>query len=201
MRTHVVSDVSSLETSGFGANTLTWWGTLAFMSLEGMGFVLAAGAYLYLMAQAPKWPLNAPLPNYWPGTLVAILLLISVPANHLVSKWARAKDLRKVQIGMVAMSLFGIAPLIVRWFELPALHVSWDTNAYGSAVWFLLGLHTTHLLTDVADTLVLTALMFTKHAQNPRRFSDVSDNAFYWDFVVLSWLPIYGLIYWAPRIL
>lgn len=201
MRTHVVSDVSSLETSGFGPNTLTWWGTLAFMSLEGMGFVLAGGAYLYLMVQAPEWPLNAPLPNYWPGTIVAILLLLSVPLNHLLAKWARAKDLRKVQIGLLAMSLFGIAPLIVRAFEFPALNVNWDTNAYGSAVWFLLGLHTTHLVTDVADTLVLTALMFTKHAQNPRRFSDVSDNAFYWDFVVLTWLPIYGLIYWTPRLL
>jgi hypothetical protein len=28
----------------------------------------------------------------------------------------------------------------------------------------------------------------------------VGDNAFYWDFVVLSWLPIYFLIYWLPRI-
>ena len=36
--------------------------------------------------------------------------------------------------------------------------------------------------------------------RNGRRFSDVSDNAFYWDFVVLSWLPIYFLIYWVPRL-
>jgi heme/copper-type cytochrome/quinol oxidase subunit 3 len=67
-------------------------------------------------------------------------------------------------------------------------------------VWFLLGLHTTHLLTDVADTIVLTALMFTRHGFNGRRFSDVTDNAFYWDFVILSWLPIYFLIYWVPRL-
>jgi heme/copper-type cytochrome/quinol oxidase subunit 3 len=63
-----------------------------------------------------------------------------------------------------------------------------------------LGLHTTHLLTDVADTLVLTVLMFKPEGQNGRRFSDVSDNAFYWDFVVLSWLPIYFILYWLPRI-
>jgi cytochrome c oxidase subunit III len=30
-------------------------------------------------------------------------------------------------------------------------------------------------------------------------FSDVSDNAFYWYFVVASWLPLYFLIYWVPR--
>ena len=53
------------------------------------------------------------------------------------------------------MSMLGIAPLIVRIFEFPALHVSWDSNAYGSIVWTLLGLHTTHILTDLVDTLVL----------------------------------------------
>jgi heme/copper-type cytochrome/quinol oxidase subunit 3 len=65
-------------------------------------------------------------------------------------------------------------------------------------VWALLGLHTAHILTDVIDTWVLTALMFTRHAHG-KRFSDVDDNAFYWNFVVLSWLPIYVLIYWVPR--
>jgi len=105
-----------------------------------------------------------------------------------------------VRIGLVLMSLFGIAPLIVRAFEFAALRERWDADAYGSIVWFLLGLHTLHLITDLGDTLVLTVLMFTRHGENPRRFSDTSDNAAYWDFVVLSWLPIYFVIYWLPRI-
>lgn len=200
MNTEAARDVSGLTESASGPRTLTWWGTLAFMSLEGSGFALAAGAYLYLMANAPGWPLNADKPDYWPGTIVALLLLASWPLNHLLSKWAKAKDLRKVRWGMVGMSLFGIVPLIVRWFEFPALRVSWDSNAYGSVTWFLLGLHTTHLLTDLADTLVLTVLVFTGKAHDSKRFTDVTDNAFYWDFVVFTWLPIYALIYWVPRL-
>ena len=62
-----------------------------------------------------------------------------------------------------------------------------------------MGLHTAHLLTDVVDTGVLTALMFTRHARG-RRFVDVSENAFYWYFVVLVWLPLYAVIYWVPRL-
>jgi cytochrome c oxidase subunit 3 len=196
----IVRDISGLPRHGFGPRTLTWWGTLGFMTLEGTAFLLAAGAYLYLMALAPKWPLNAAQPDYWPGTIVTILLLISVPLNKAVDKWARAEDLAKVRIGLVGMSLLGIAPLIVRIFEFPALLVRWDSNAYGSVAWFMLGLHTTHLITDLGDTLVLAVLMFTHHGRNGRRFSDVSDNAFYWDFVVLSWLPIYLLLYWVPRL-
>ena len=33
------------------------------------------------------------------------------------------------------------------------------------------------------------------------RFVDESENAVYWYFVLLAWLPIYGVIYWAPRLL
>src|SRR3954471_10193835 len=96
-----VRDISGLPRCGFGPRTLTWWGTLAFMALEGTGFVLAAGAYLYLMTLAPKWPLNAPQPNYWPGTVVTLSLLLSVPLNKLLDKWARAQDMRKVRLGLV----------------------------------------------------------------------------------------------------
>jgi heme/copper-type cytochrome/quinol oxidase subunit 3 len=170
------------------------------MALEGSGFLLAAGSYLYLMTLAQKWPLNAPQPNHWPGTIVAILLVASLPLNHLLSRWAKEEDLARVRWGLVGMSVFGLVPLVVRWFEFSAVHVRWDNNAYGSIVWFILGLHTTHLITDLGDTLVLTVLMFTRHANNGRRFSDVSDNAFYWDFVVLTWLPLYALLYWVPRV-
>ena len=48
------------------------------------------------------------------------------------------------------------------------------------------------------DTIVLTVLMFTRHGHG-KRFSDVGDNAFYWYFVVASWLPIYMILYWLPR--
>jgi cytochrome c oxidase subunit 3 len=200
MRQRTAADVSHLPTYGFGSISPMWWGTLAFISLEGTGFVLAIGAYLYLESQADGWPISAPAPSLLPGTLVLVLLLASVVPNHLAAKWAVAEDLRKVRLMMLIMSLFGFLPLAVRWFEFPALNVMWDDNAYGSVVWFVLGLHTAHLLTDLGDTLVLTALMFTRHGKAGSRFSDVNDNAFYWDFVVASWIPIYLLIYWVPRL-
>jgi heme/copper-type cytochrome/quinol oxidase subunit 3 len=63
----------------------------------------------------------------------------------------------------------------------------------------LLGLHTTHLVTDTIDTAVLTALLYIGPLQG-KRFVDASENALYWYFVVLSWLPIYAVIYIAPRV-
>jgi len=169
------------------------------MALEGTGFALAAGSYLYLYSASTDWPLSAKAPNHWPGTIVTVLLIASLAPNLILSRYAAKCAIVPVRIGMVVMSLLGIAPLVVRWFEFSALNVYWDTNAYGSMLWVLLGLHTTHLITDAGDTLVLTALMFTRHGKSGRRFADVTDNAFYWDFVVLTWIPIYLLIYWLPR--
>jgi cytochrome c oxidase subunit III len=200
MKTRVVADLSRLPLHGMGSASVTWWGTLAFMLIEATGFALAIAVYLYLMSLAATWPIDAPRPNLLPGTLVTVMLVASVVPNYLVSQWAERQDLRKVQIGMVVMSMLGIAPLVVRGFEFPALNVDWDSNAYGSIVWILLGLHTTHIITDLADTVVLAALMFTRHADNPRRFGDVQDNAMYWNFVVVAWLPLYGCIYWIPRL-
>jgi cytochrome c oxidase subunit III len=200
MRERIVYDLSRLPAHGMQSASPTWWGTLGFMLLEGTGFALVIGIYLYLWSLASTWPIAAPEPDLGPGTALTVILVASAVPNYFVSKWAGTEDLRKVRIGIVIMAVFGILPLIVRAFEFSALNISWDSNAYGSVLWLMLGLHTTHLITDVADTIVLVAVMFTKHAKNLRRFGDVQDNALYWNFVVITWLPLYVCIYWIPRL-
>lgn len=200
MRERAVLDVSKLPLHGMGASSPTWWGTLGFMLIEGSGFALVIAVYLYLMSTAVQWPLNAPLPELLPGTALTVLLLLSLVPNIILSRWAKNKDLPKVRTGLIVMSILGVIPLIIRAFEFPALRVWWDDNAYGSIVWTMLALHTTHLITDLIETLVLTALMFSRHADNPRRYGDVEDNAMYWNFVVAAWIPVYVCIYWVPRL-
>ena len=199
MRPHrVVEDVSALPTYSFGATMTTWWGTLGFCALEGMGFALAIGAYLYLVQVNPQWPLADAPPNHWPGTILTLILLLSIWPNLEAERRAREENLPRVQRYLVIMSVVGVVLVAIRFYEFANLNVRWDQNAYGSITWIILGLHAAHILTDVGDTVVLTALMFTRHAHG-KRFSDVEDNAFYWYFVVGSWLPLYILIYWVPR--
>ncbi|ANM13221.1 MULTISPECIES: cytochrome c oxidase subunit 3 [unclassified Rhizobium] len=200
MKERMALDLSHLPLHGMGSASLTFWGTSAFMLIEGTGFALSIAIYFYLMSLAPRWPIEAPPPDLTAGTILTLLLVASVVPNILVSRWAKRKDLRKVRAGLIVMAILGLLPLIPRAFEFPALHVSWDDDAYGSIVWTMLGLHTTHIVTDLVDTVVLACLMFSKHADNTRRYGDVEDNALYWNFVVLTWLPIYGCIYWVPRL-
>jgi heme/copper-type cytochrome/quinol oxidase subunit 3 len=194
-------DVTDLPTWSFGSRSPMWWGTLGYIGIETSGFGLALAVYLYLAQKAQEWPLAAPPPDLLPGTIMTALLLLSLLPNYVLKQSARSSRLAATRLGLVIISIFSILPLFVRVFEFRALNIYWDTNAYGSIVWLLLGLHTLHIGTDVVDTLVLTALMFTRHGHMERRMSDVNDNAVYWDFVVLSWLPIYLLIYWFPRMI
>jgi hypothetical protein len=57
MRTlRLVGDVSNLPDYAFGTAALGWWGTLGFMLIEGMAFVLGIGTLFYLLPQQPAWP-------------------------------------------------------------------------------------------------------------------------------------------------
>jgi cytochrome c oxidase subunit 3 len=191
-------DVSRLPGYAFGHQGLIWWGTVGFMVIEGSMFLMAIIVYLFLRTRVEEWPPSLANPDMTLGIANTVLMLASLLPNLLTKQAAEKLDLRRVQPLMLVCLAFGVAFLAIRWFEFRALGTSWDTNAYGSIVWFLMGLHTAHVLTDVLDTAVLTALMFTAHVE-PRRFVDVSENALYWYFVVVAWIPVFVTVYLGPR--
>jgi cytochrome c oxidase subunit 3 len=196
----IVDDLSSLPSSASGPRHLVWWGNIGFMLIEGTGFALAAAAYLYLMTQAPQWP---PAGDYPPrllwGSLFTVGLLLSEAVNLWVLHCVRNKHLAGVRWGTAAMALIAALLFVPRALEFEHLGVSWHQDAYGSAVWLLLVLHTTHIVTEWGESVVLGTWFFT-HEIGDDQIADAEDNSNYWTFVVLAWLPLYGLIYWAPRL-
>jgi len=199
MEPKAVMDLRELPDHGFGSRSLTWWGTIGMFAIESMTLALGGAAYLYLMMQQPQWPPNTPLPDLSVSSAVTLVFLLSLVPNLWLEKRAQKFDLRAVRIGLVVMSLIGAVLLVMRLYEFSHLNVRWDWNAYGSAVWGLLRLHTVHVATDLVDTIVLAVLMFTPHGHKARRFVDSAENAMYWNFVVIAWLPVYAILYWVPR--
>jgi cytochrome c oxidase subunit III len=195
-----IGDASALPDHGFGHRSTTWWGVNGFMAIEGAGFALAFAAYFFLMAQEQQWPASAVPPDLLWGSLTLLLLLVSEIPNVWTKRAAEAKNLPQVRYGLLVMSLIVLPIFVTRGFEFAHLNIGWDRNAYGSITWALLLMHTIHLITDWVDTLVLAALMHTRHAHKGRRFVDTSENALYWHFIVASWLLVYAVIYWAPRL-
>jgi heme/copper-type cytochrome/quinol oxidase subunit 3 len=195
----LVLDVRALPSFAFSHRNLTWWSTLGLMLIEGTVFAIAVMMYFYLRTRAPAWPMAADPPRLLWGTLNTLVLLASLWPNQLAKNAAERGDRRGAALWLSVCLVASVGFLAIRGFEFAALNVSWYTNAYGSVVWLLLGLHTTHLITDTVDTAVLAALLFGGPFEG-KRLVDVSENALYWYFVVLSWLPIYGVIYWASRV-
>ena len=191
-------DVANLPSYGFGHRSLMWWGTAGMIVIEGMAFAFMIVIYFYFRSLSDTWPAGGGAPDLVWGTLNLALILLSAIPNVATDKAAINHDLPKVRAGLVTLSVFGVVLLVVRALEFTTLNVRGDESAYGSAVWMLLGLHTFNLITDVADSVVLTAVMF-KEPLEGKRFVDVAENSGYWNFVVVSWVPIYAVVYWGPR--
>lgn len=193
-------DVSHLPEYAFGHRSLMWWGGATFMVIEGMMLALLIVSYLYLKGRAPEWP-----PGYFPpallwGTLNTVILLASAVPNQLAKKAAERMDLPALRLWLGVAIGLALAFGVVRIFEFRALNVWWDSNAYGSVVWVLLGFHTIHLLTDLMDSVALEVMLFTGPLKKSH-FVDAAENSLYWDYVVITWLPVYAFIYLAPRLL
>lgn len=195
----VIGDLAHLPTAGFRTHGLWYWGALWFMAIEGAGFVLAWASYLYLMSLADRWPLRDPPPDLDWALVNTALMLVSLWPAHLLSKAARRRDLKATQRLGLLLAVLNALVVVIRFCEFPNLNTRWDHDAYGSIVWALMLLHTLHLITDFLETLVLTVFSFT-HPVDTERFSDIDDDAGYWWFVVLTWLPTLALVYLAPRL-
>ncbi len=199
MKARVVQDVSGLPPHAYGKRMTMWWGTMYLMAIEGTALALAAGSYIYLAARNPQWPTDAPAPGLLWSTIMTVLLLASLVPTFMLKTTVKTEDKNKIRLLLIVLSAVGLATLIVRGLEFTSLNVRWDQNAYGSIVWFIIVMHTTHLVVDVIDTWVLTVMMFTKHARG-KRYSDAESDAIFWYFVIAAWVPLYGLVYWFPRL-
>lgn len=192
-------DVADLPSYGFGTRSLMWWGTAGMSAIEGMGFALMIIVYFQLKGRSLVWPNEGSAPDLFWGTLNLGLALVSAVPNIFADDAAKDHDLRKIRFWLVVFVILGLALLGVRWLEFTALNVRWDASAYGSAVWVLFGLHTFNVITNYADSLVVTALVCFKTPMDGKRCVDVAENAGYWWFIVVSWIPVYAVVYWGPR--
>jgi len=193
-----VVDVAALPRGAFGHEGLIWWGTVGFMVIEGSMFVMAIIVYLYLRLQVQQWPPSQPNPGLLYPTLNLLVVLVSCIPNQLAKSAAEKQKLGRARMWLMVLVLFGVVSIVLRALEYTTLNARWDDNAYGSILWVLLSLHTIHVSTDVVDSAVLLALLFTGPVTK-RRFIDVSENSLYWYFIVAWWIPVYVTLYLAPR--
>jgi len=194
-------DASGLPTTTFGHRSIAWWGTVGFMAIEGTTLFIGVVAYFYLSRNFQTWPPEHTVrPSvFWP-TVQVLLLLASLIPTVLADRAAYRIDLARLRQWFLVMLVLELASVFVRWQEFLSLNVRWDSNAYGSAAWTLVGLHSTLLLADLFETAVLTVILFSSRLVD-RHYSDATDVTLYWYFLVATWIPIYLIVYLSPRLM
>lgn len=200
MRTRAVLDVHDLPEHVFGSRAPIWWGTVGLMAIEGTMFGLALATYLYLRLDVREWPpLRTPDPDLFIPTINLAVMLASVAPMAWADRLARrGGGSGAIRLALVLCTLAGIAALVLRWFEFDAFHVRWDTNAYGSIVWTILGLHLAELLAGTLENIVFIIYSMRFPLDEEHRV-DVSTSALFWYFVVGIWVPLYLMLYFTPR--
>jgi len=193
-------DVSALPTIVYGPRTTLWWGVLGLIAIEGTALAIVGISYLYLRQNFVAWPPEGtPLPRLGAATVELIVLLASVLPMAAVDRFARAERHRLVVLGLTMGILFGLASMALRALQFAgALGCRWDSHAYGSVVWTLLGMHAAHVITSTIENALLVAVLLIGPVER-KDFVDAHINAFYWYVIVGLWVPTYVLIYLAPR--
>jgi cytochrome c oxidase subunit 1/cytochrome c oxidase subunit I+III len=207
MSTRTVIDVSKLPSHEFGTYDPVWWGNNGLLAIETAMFAILIATYFYLRQNFALWPppiaqLTAPLrplPLLGYGTANTIVLVVSVIPMILADRAARRGDVHRAQMGLVICFVFGLAAMVLRGFEFSAMQFRWDSNAYGSIVWFMLGMHMLHLFVLTTETALLMIWTFTREFDMKHRV-DIVTVGVYWYWVVTMWLVLFAIIYFTPRL-
>jgi heme/copper-type cytochrome/quinol oxidase subunit 3 len=207
MSTRLVIDVSELPHHQFDTFDPVWWGNNFLLAIETSMFAITIATYFYLRQNFEAWPpplgqltspLN-PLPDLGYGTTNTVLLVLSCVPIILVDISARRGYRLLAQRGLIVCLVCGLAAITLRSFEFSAVKFHWDSNAYGSIVWFMLGMHMLHLITLTCETLLLTIWSLFREFDMKHRV-DMVALAVYWYWVVGIWLLLYSIIYFTPRL-
>lgn len=196
-----VYDASGLPTVSFDHHNVNWWGTLAFIVIEGTTLAIAIAAYLYVRKNFDTWPPPpTPLPDLLIPTINMLLLLAVIVPMGWADKAARRLDLRGVRVGLLIAIGMQLVCVVLRFFEFAALNTRWDEHVYGSVAWAVLALHATLLALDLVETGSFAALTYIGPFKE-KHFPDISDASFYQYFLSLSNVVVYAVLFLSPRFL
>ncbi len=207
MSTRTVIDVSKLPHHEFDTYDPVWWGNNLLLAIETSMFGILIATYFYLRQNFPLWPppvaqLTAtlrPLPELTYGTLNTLLLLVSCVPIIATDLAARRENRIVCKAGLMIGVVCGFTAIVLRSFEFAGVYFRWDSNAYGSVVWFLLGMHLLHLLVLTIEAILLAVWIFTREFDMKHRV-DIVTLAVYWYWVTAIWLLIYAIVYFTPRV-
>lgn len=190
-----VIDVSGLPTHAFGSRDPLWWAVALLVAIEGTMLALLAVSYFYIRSRTtPFPPVAIPRTIAWLSTIELGVWLVSALPTYAAGRAAIAGDLPRMRRQLILATVLGVVAAALRWYQFHLLPMRWDSHAYGSVVWSLLGLQWVHGLTGIGENLLYIVLMFVGPVEDKHRV-DIEVSTPLWYFVVagaaLSWAVVF----------
>jgi cytochrome c oxidase subunit III len=190
-----IIDVSRLPLVAFGSRSLPWWGAVLLILIEATGFLLLLAAYLYLRGNSEVWPpegIRSQDMIY--AAIGTVALTVSAVPNHLANAAALRGAIGRVRLWLLVATLLAIVAALLRAVEFRTLPFTWYSHAYGSVFWTILGMHSVHLATGILENLFVVFVLLKGPVEQKHQV-DVRAGGLYWYFLILSWLPLFGVLY------
>lgn len=183
---------------------LGWWGMVMFVVTEAMIFALLLFSYFYLRGQADAWPMgDVKDPELFKsGIRSALLLGSSIPAH--VASVAVKRGRRRLFVGSLVTTLLLATVFFLGHLE--EAHKMWiegerpDVNAYLSAFWTVVNFHAFHLLVGMG-MLVVAIVRGLAGRYTPEKHLGAEVTVYYWHFVDVIWIFVYGSLYLSVTLL
>jgi cytochrome c oxidase subunit I+III len=157
--------------------------------------------YFYLRLQVDVWPApGVRFPGLTLSSWALIPLLASCVGSYMASEAAKKNSHSGMLLGLGLNLGLGIVFLVLRALDWKSLNFTWASDAHGSIVWAILFLHSYDIVADLLMTAVLIVIVASGR-YGPRQRIGVHVDSVLWYFLVGIWIPLYGVVYWAPKLI
>jgi cytochrome c oxidase subunit I+III len=194
-------DVAGLPPYEISSQSPLFWGQVLMCLIEGALLCMLMATYFYLRLRVDVWPgPGVRLPGLTLSSWALLPLLASCVGSYLASEAAKKNSRAGMLFGLGLNLGLAIIFLLLRGIEWSSLNFTWDSDAHGSIFWAILFLHSYDMVADLLMTAVLIIIVASGRF-GPRQRIGVHVDSILWYFLVGIWIPLYGVIYWAPRLI
>jgi cytochrome c oxidase subunit 3 len=193
------TSASTVTPYATGAGSTGWWATLFLVVIEAVVFAGLVSSYFYYFSNATAWPPQGiEPPDLLIPTVSSIILIASAIPAYAGDHALANGDIDRLKLWQAIATIMLIVVLAMRGYEYSRLEYRWDDTVYGSIVWIMTGIHSTHVLVVLIRTLSEQVLAW-KGFFNERRRSAVQGTTLYWVFGAAVWVPLYATLYLFPN--
>lgn len=174
-------------------------GMLLFISSESFFFIALLFTYLYLAKSFGFYPAKSL--KLFRTAMFSIALFSSSGTMWLAERAFRRRSRDGFHFWMVVTMALGVVFLFGEGWEYMGLvkdGITMDLNTFGSAFFTVTGFHALHVITGLTMLLTYTVLSM-RRAVNHTNEVALSVIAYYWHFVDVVWLFVFGTVYLLVR--